>query len=131
MLLLPSLGNPLHLPPLGHPPFRPLQLHLLVLEAQCGRLEAYSISSRPQVTLADDPPLTTGQLNTSTQVRNMAMLHLIYNGHTYLHHINITFHSLLHTSSTLLGKLADPDLFCQKQQWLQQVIVMSPVIIYI
>ncbi len=43
------------------------------------------------------PPLTTWQLNTSIQVNNMAILRLIYNNHTYVHHINITIHSLLHT----------------------------------
>jgi hypothetical protein len=36
------------------------------------------------------PSLTTRQLNTSTQVNNLTMLHLIYNGHTYIHHINVT-----------------------------------------
>ncbi len=61
------------------------------------------------------PPLSIGQLNTSIQVNNMAMLHLIYNSHTYLHHIHITIHSLLHTSSTLLGRPAGPDPFCQEQ----------------
>ncbi len=64
------------------------------------------------------PPLPTGQLNTSTQLNNMARLHLIYNGHTYLrvHHINVTIHSLLHTSSTLLGRPAGPDPFCREQE---------------
>ncbi len=55
------------------------------------------------------PPLTTGQLNTSTQVNNMTMLHLIYNWHTYEHHINITIQLFLHTSSTLLSRPADPE----------------------
>jgi hypothetical protein len=31
------------------------------------------------------PPLTTRRLNASTQVKNMAVLHLIYNGHTYVY----------------------------------------------
>jgi hypothetical protein len=45
------------------------------------------------------PPLTTWRLNTSTQVNNMTMLCLMYNGHTYIHHKNITiffFFTLLH-----------------------------------
>ncbi len=54
------------------------------------------------------PPLTTRRLNTSTQVNNMAMLHLIYNRHTYIHHISITIHSFLHTSSTLSTSVAEP-----------------------
>ncbi len=61
------------------------------------------------------PPLPIGQLNTSIQVNNMAMLHLIYNSQTYLHHIHITIHSLLHTSSTLLGRPDGPDPSCQEQ----------------
>jgi hypothetical protein len=31
------------------------------------------------------PPLTTGRLNTSTQVNNMGMLHIIYNRNSYIH----------------------------------------------
>ncbi len=54
------------------------------------------------------PPLTTGRLNTSTHVNKMAMLHLIYNRHTYVHHINITIQLFLYTSSTLLGRPAGP-----------------------
>ncbi len=46
---------------------------------------------------------------TSTQVNNMAMLHLIYHGHIYVHHIIITIQLFLHTSSILLGRLAGPD----------------------
>ncbi len=61
------------------------------------------------------PPLTTRQLNTSTQVNNMAVLHLIYNGITYLHHININTQSLLHTSFTRLGRPAGPDPSCREQ----------------
>jgi hypothetical protein len=55
------------------------------------------------------PPLTTGRLNTSTQVNNMAMLHLIYHRHIYVHHIIITVRLFLHTSSIVLGRLASPD----------------------
>ncbi len=55
------------------------------------------------------PLLKTGWLNTSTQVNNMAMLHLIYNGHTYVHHIIITIQLFLHTSSILLGRPAGPN----------------------
>ncbi len=54
------------------------------------------------------PPLPTGQLNTSTQVNNTSMLHLIYNGHTYVHHINITVLFVLYTSSALLDRLLAP-----------------------
>jgi hypothetical protein len=60
------------------------------------------------------PPLPIGQLNTSVQVNNMALLHLIYNSQTYLHHIHITIHSLLHTS-TLLGRPAGLDPSCREQ----------------
>jgi hypothetical protein len=51
------------------------------------------------------PPLTTIWLNTNTQVNNMTMLHLIYIGHTYVHHIIINIQLFLHTS-ILLGRLA-------------------------
>jgi hypothetical protein len=60
-------------------------------------------------------PLAIGQLNTSIQVNNMAMLHLIYNSHTYLHYIYITIHSFLHTSSTLVGRPDSPDSSCREQ----------------
>ncbi len=60
------------------------------------------------------PPLPIGQLNASIQVNNMATLHLIYNSHTYLHYIQINIHSLLHTSSTLLGRLAGPNPSCRE-----------------
>ncbi len=61
------------------------------------------------------PPLTTRQLNTNIQVNNMAMLHLIYNGHTYVHHIIITIQHFLHTSSALSGRPAGLDPSCQEQ----------------
>ncbi len=64
------------------------------------------------------PPLPIGQLNTSIQVNNMAILHLRSNSHTYLHHIHITMYSLLHTSSTLLGRPAGPDSSCWEQDQL-------------
>jgi hypothetical protein len=60
-------------------------------------------------------PLPIGQLYTSIQVNNMAMLHLIHNSHTYLHRIHITIHSPLHTSSTLLGRPAGPHPSCREQ----------------
>jgi hypothetical protein len=44
------------------------------------------------------------------------MLHLIYNGHTYVHHINITILFLLHTSSTLLGRPVGPSNSRQEQK---------------
>jgi hypothetical protein len=56
------------------------------------------------------PPLPTGRLNTSTQVNNMTMLHLMHNSHTYIytsHKYNYLL--LFHTSSTLLGRPAGPD----------------------
>jgi hypothetical protein len=59
------------------------------------------------------PSLPTLQLNTSIQVNNMAMRHFIYNSQTYLHHVLTIVHSLLHTSSTLLGRPAGPDPSCQ------------------
>ncbi len=56
-----------------------------------------------------NPPLPAGQLNTNVQEYNMATLHHMYiHSHIYLHHIYIT-HSLLHTSSTLLGRPAGSD----------------------
>ncbi len=65
------------------------------------------------------PPLPTGQLGTSTQVNNMAMLHHIYTvTHIYVHHIFIIIHSFLHTSSTPLGRPAVPDPSCSEKLWL-------------
>jgi hypothetical protein len=61
------------------------------------------------------PPLTTRQLNTNIQVNNMAMLHLINNRHTYVHHIIITIQYFLHTSSTLSGRPAGLDPSCREQ----------------
>jgi hypothetical protein len=49
------------------------------------------------------------------QVNNMAMLHLIYSSHTYLHYIHTTIYSLLHTSSTLLVRPAGRDPSWQEQ----------------
>jgi hypothetical protein len=61
------------------------------------------------------PPLTPGRLNTSTQVNNLAMLHLIYNSHTYVHHIIITIQLFLHTSSIPLSRPDGPDPSCREQ----------------
>jgi hypothetical protein len=60
-------------------------------------------------------PLTTGLPNISTQVNNMALLHLIYSGHTYVHHIDITIQLFLHTSSIFLGRPAGHDPSCGEQ----------------
>ncbi len=66
-----------------------------------------------------NPPSPTGQLHTNIQANNIAMLHHIYvHSHTYLHHIYITTHFFLHTSSTLLGRLIDPDPSCLSQDYL-------------
>ncbi len=54
----------------------------------------------------------------SVQVNNMALLHLIYNSHTFLHHICATNHFLLHTSSTLLARPDGPDPSCREQVYL-------------
>jgi hypothetical protein len=56
------------------------------------------------------PPLTTRRLNIAIQVNNMGAWHLMYNRHTYIHHIMLlTIQPFFYTSSTLLGKLAGPD----------------------
>jgi hypothetical protein len=64
------------------------------------------------------PSLPTQQLKTCVQVNNMALLHLMYNSHTYLHHIRAANHFLLHTSSTLLARPAGPDPSCREQVYL-------------
>jgi hypothetical protein len=61
------------------------------------------------------PPLTSRQFKTNTQVNNIAILHLIYNRHTYVHHIIITIKLFLHTSSILLGRQAGPNPSRQEQ----------------
>jgi hypothetical protein len=52
------------------------------------------------------PPLTTRWLNTNTQVNNIAMLHIMYKGHTYLHHIIITIQLFLLLLYSWAGQLA-------------------------
>ncbi len=58
------------------------------------------------------PGLSLCGAHCSIQVNNMAVLHLIYNSNAYPHHRNITIHSLLRTSSTLLGRPAGPNPSC-------------------
>jgi hypothetical protein len=52
-----------------------------------------------------NPSLLAGQFNNNVQVNNTSMPHHMYT-YLYLHNIYITIHSLLHTSSILLGGLA-------------------------
>jgi hypothetical protein len=55
-----------------------------------------------------NPFLAYTRPNTGVQVNNFSATSYTH-GHTYLHHIDITIHSLLYTSSTPSGRLAAPN----------------------
>ncbi len=61
--------------------------------------------------------------NTSVQVNNTSYTHR----HTYLRHININIHSLLHTSSTPSGRPAAPDPSRQAQWHCDSVTQITPL----
>jgi hypothetical protein len=62
------------------------------------------------------PSLLSRWLLTNVQINNTTTLHDTH-GHTYIHHIGITILLPTHTSSTLCGRLADPDPSCLIQQY--------------
>ncbi len=59
------------------------------------------------------PPSTTKRLYTAKEVNNIGVLHIMYNGYIYTYITKSLLCSFLfYTSSTLLGRPADPDHSC-------------------